>query len=84
MQPMHMLLSTLVAAITGDVPESDAAKLKAFALIGQIIFFRVAHAAVVRRMGWQTIGAAEAEEIEMALHLIIDGLPPTFAQRETR
>ena len=35
-----------------------------FALIGQLIYFRLARPAVLRRMDWRDIGPAEGEAIK--------------------
>ena len=43
--------------------ESPETRLAVFATIGQVLYFRLARPAVMRRMGWQAIGAAESEAI---------------------
>jgi TetR/AcrR family transcriptional regulator, regulator of cefoperazone and chloramphenicol sensitivity len=63
----HGFMTHLVATITGEPPESPAARLTAFAMIGQVLIFRVARAAVLRRMDWRTIGRAEEAQISDAL-----------------
>ena len=63
----HGFMTHLIATITGDPPESPAARLTAFAMIGQVLIFRVARAAVLRRMGWRNIGRAEEVQIKDAL-----------------
>ena len=63
----HGFITRLIAIITGDPPESPAAKLAAFSMIGQVLVFRIARAAVMRRMGWRRLGAAEEAHINDAL-----------------
>ena len=74
MRRMHMLVTALIAAATGEKADSDAARLKAFALIGQIIVFRVARAAVLKRMEWDDISADETEKIRRVIMANIDAL----------
>ena len=38
-------------------------RLAVFALIGQVVYFRIAQPLVRRRMGWSRIGADEAARI---------------------
>lgn len=63
----HGFMTHLIATITGDPPESPSAKLIGFAMIGQVLIFRVARAAVLRRMGWRNIGRTEEVQIKDAL-----------------
>lgn len=39
----------------------------AFALMGEVLIFRTAHAAVVRRLGWQSLDKDKADLIRHAL-----------------
>ena len=43
---------------------SEATRLAIFALIGQVLYFRLARPAVLRRMDWAEIGPAEAAAIK--------------------
>jgi TetR/AcrR family transcriptional regulator, regulator of cefoperazone and chloramphenicol sensitivity len=42
----------------------DEARLNVFALVAQIVYFRIARAPVLMRMGWSEIGQSEAAAIE--------------------
>jgi len=53
----------LVATALGR-EEDDEIKLRVFAIFGQVLFFRVAQAMVLRRMGWAAIGPRERAEIK--------------------
>ncbi|TIW85415.1 MAG: DUF1956 domain-containing protein, partial [Mesorhizobium sp.] len=48
---------------TGEPAESEATRLTVFTLIGQVIYFRIGREAVMRRMGWHGIGAAEVDKV---------------------
>jgi len=72
----HGFMTELVAKITGDPPESPAARLTAFAMIGQVLIFRVARAAVMRRMDWQRIGRSEEVLIKDTLQRSVALLGP--------
>lgn len=61
--PVHGRLCTLWAAATGLEAEAQATKLAVFAMVGQVLYFRLARPAVMRRMGWSDIGQVESEAI---------------------
>src|SRR5690606_23743114 len=62
-EPVHRRLCTLWAVATGQEAESPRTRLLVFSLIGQLLYFRVGRPVVTRRMGWDTLGPAEAGEI---------------------
>ncbi|PWK70784.1 CerR family C-terminal domain-containing protein [Aminobacter sp. AP02] len=62
-EPVHRRLCLLWATATGDEAESERARITVFMIIGQVIYFRIARAAVLRRMGWADIGPVEASKI---------------------
>ncbi|RUW58106.1 CerR family C-terminal domain-containing protein [Mesorhizobium sp. M7A.F.Ca.US.008.03.1.1] len=62
-EPSHRRLCQLWEQATGEPAESEAARLTVFTLIGQVIYFRIGREAVMRRMGWPDIGAAEAAKV---------------------
>jgi AcrR family transcriptional regulator len=70
----HDLGTRLVAAATGESPESETAKLRTFAIMGQVLVFRVAQALVLRRIGWTTIGEAERDKIKRVIIAHIDAI----------
>lgn len=67
MQPVHTAACRLWAAATGGEPDSQTVKLTVFSLIGQIVYFRIARPVVMRRLGWQQMGEAEADAIKAAI-----------------
>ena len=62
-EPMHRRLSLLWARATGAEAEDESVKLAVFALIGQLMYFRIGQSIVTRRMGWAAIGPQEARQI---------------------
>ncbi|RWB01471.1 MAG: DUF1956 domain-containing protein [Mesorhizobium sp.] len=62
-EPTHRRLCQLWEQATGEPAESEATRLTVFTLIGQVIYFRIGREAVMRRMGWKDIGAAEAAKV---------------------
>lgn len=75
----HGLATRLVAVALGR-PEDDEVKLRVFAMIGQVLVFRVAQTLVLRRMGWKAIGDAERATIKRIITAqagaILDGAAP--------
>ncbi|TGQ86302.1 DUF1956 domain-containing protein [Mesorhizobium sp. M8A.F.Ca.ET.208.01.1.1] len=65
-EPAHRRLCLLWEQATGEPAESERTRLTVFTLIGQVIYFRIGREAVMRRMGWQDIGAAEAAKVVAA------------------
>ena len=63
MEPLHKRLCLLWAEATGTEAETERTKLKVFALISQVFFFRLARAGALRRLSWTDIGADEISAI---------------------
>ena len=59
-EPTHRQLCLLWQEATGEPAESEATKIAVFTMIGQVIYFRIARTAVLRRMDWTGIGQTEA------------------------
>lgn len=62
-EPTHRRLCRIWEQATGEPAESERTRLTVFTLIGQVIYFRIGREAVMRRMGWHDIGAAEAAKV---------------------
>ena len=79
-EPVHMRLCQLWSKATGDPAESEGTRIAVFAMVGQVVYFRIGREAVLRRMGWQEIGAEETA----ALTAVITGNVRTIlrARRE--
>ena len=67
MAPMHARICALWAAATGIEADSVEARLTTLSLIGQVIYFRIARYAVMRRLDWSEIGPAEAALISRTI-----------------
>lgn len=62
-EPVHRRLCRLWATATGAEAESEHTKIMVFTMIGQVVYFRIARFAVLKRMGWAEIGPDEAAAI---------------------
>jgi TetR/AcrR family transcriptional regulator, regulator of cefoperazone and chloramphenicol sensitivity len=62
-EPVHKRLCQLWGQATGQPAESEHTRIAVFAMIGQVVYFRIGREAVLRRMGWDNIGAAEATKL---------------------
>lgn len=62
-EPVHNRLCRIWGQATGEDPESDRTKITVFTMIGQVVYFRIASPAVMRRMGWESVGPAEAATV---------------------
>jgi TetR/AcrR family transcriptional regulator, regulator of cefoperazone and chloramphenicol sensitivity len=80
MAPMHARACALWARATGAPAESEATRLAVFALIAEIVYFRLARPVVIRRMGWRDIGPAEQAAIK---RLVVGNLDAALS-RKTR
>jgi AcrR family transcriptional regulator len=60
---VHRRLCSLWGIATGRDPESEEVRIAVFGVIGQVAYFHVARPVVMRRMGWNGIGPAEARAI---------------------
>lgn len=61
--PTHARFCSLWSAATGRPADSETTRLTVFALIGQLLYFRIGRTVVTRRMGWPAIGPDEAGRI---------------------
>lgn len=78
-EPTHRRLCLIWEQATGEPAESETTRLTVFTLIGQVIYFRIGREAVMRRMGWQEIGGAEASRIAA---VVADNLGAILAARK--
>jgi TetR/AcrR family transcriptional regulator, regulator of cefoperazone and chloramphenicol sensitivity len=65
--PMHERFCVVWAAATGAAADAPATKLATLAMLGQILYFRVARRVALRRLGWSDIGPHEGEAIRAML-----------------
>lgn len=73
-EPMHRRLCTLWATATGTDGESEAVRLAVFSLIGQIMYFRIGQPVVARRMGWETTGPVNIDQISRTIIRNLDAM----------
>lgn len=65
--PVHSKLCQLLGLATGQDPEGDLIRLGAFSIAGQIVYFRIGHALVAKRMQWQSVGSDEIGRIKAVI-----------------
>lgn len=70
--PLHAHACALWALAAGGEAESVATRLSVFTMLAQIVYFRIARAPVLMRMGWREIGAEEAAAIESVVIVNLD------------
>lgn len=84
---MNDVLFRLVGCATGRPPDAAAVKLRALALVGQLMIFRTHHAAVLRAMGWDDYGAdarsAIASTVRRSLEPMLDADDPPSPPKPT-
>jgi AcrR family transcriptional regulator len=73
-EPVHQRLCKIWAEASGEDAESERTRITIFTLIGQVVYFRIAREAVMRRMGWDGLGPAEATEIISVVKNNIDAI----------
>lgn len=77
-EPLHRMVSHILARITGDEPGSPRAALRAHTLIGQLQSFVMARETLLRRMDWDGYdterAAAVADMLAENLDIFVDGL----------
>ena len=65
--PVHRSLCVLLGLATGYDPESDLIRLGVFSIAGQVVYFRIGHAIVARRMDWHSAGPEEIGRIKSVI-----------------
>jgi len=70
--PMHERLCAVWAAATGAPADAPATRLATLAMLGQVLYFRVARRIALRRLGWSDIGPKEGEAIRTTLVAHLD------------
>lgn len=78
--PRHARFCALWSIVTGQPAESEEVKLSIFALIGQLVYFRLAQPFVVSRMGWPAMGP---EQVDRILALLLRNLDDSLERNRT-
>ncbi len=73
-EPLMDRVTVLFSRATRQPVSSDELKLAIFAMIGQILYIRLARPLVLKRMKWQSVGPEELEQIKTVLHRSIIAL----------
>ncbi|KZK76648.1 putative HTH-type transcriptional regulator YttP [Pseudovibrio sp. W64] len=73
-EPLMDRVTVLFSRATGQPVASDELKLAIFAMIGQLLYIRLARPLVLKRMGWQDVGPDELAQIKSILHRSINAL----------
>lgn len=77
MRPIIVNARRLVGAALGEDPESEKVGVRTLATVGQVVFFRVARAAVLRQLGWSEIGAREMDAIKCMIRDTVSAMTPS-------
>jgi AcrR family transcriptional regulator len=72
MGPTHVKACSVWSRATGARAEADETRLAVFAMIAQIVYFRLARPAVLRRMDWRDIGPTQASAIKRVVLANLD------------
>lgn len=81
MRTAHETITALIAIAFDLQPRAADTVLRAHALVGQVLGFRAARAALLRRTGWSDVGPVETEAI---VNAVTAGLELMFAGRRQR
>lgn len=66
------LVTQLVAMATGLEERSEACRIRALMLLGQVLVFHAARATTSRHMGWETLGPQQVTTIKQQFRLVIE------------
>lgn len=64
MRRLHGTCSALIARVIGAAPEDEEVLVRASTVIGQVMVFRAARAAIQRRLGWDDFGPERVAAIK--------------------
>ena len=64
----------MLAVIRGGDPEGEELRILALTLVGQLLVFRIARAAVLRSLDWDQVGAAELAKIQVVIDRNLDAM----------
>jgi TetR/AcrR family transcriptional regulator, regulator of cefoperazone and chloramphenicol sensitivity len=85
MEPNIEVARRIVGTITGEDPRSTRVRLRTLSLVGSIIFFRIAHAAARRQLGWTEVGRRELAAIrELVQETVASVTAPATPKRRRK
>lgn len=67
MGPSYVAISPLLGPLLGLPDDSEELKLRIFSMIGQVLVFRVARSAILRRLEWDAYTPERLDQIRAAL-----------------
>lgn len=76
MKPMLEVVARLIAILLGEAPASQRVRLRTLALLGSVMVFRVAHAAVLAQLEWKAIGPEEVEIVRGLARELVAAISP--------
>ncbi|MGR9171320.1 CerR family C-terminal domain-containing protein [Rhizobium sp. KDH_Rht_773_N] len=82
MGPMIEMARRLIGAILREDPASEHVRLRTLSFVGNIMIFRVAHAAVLAQMEWQSVGPEQLQTLRNLAAELVGQLQP--AKGKTR
>jgi len=74
MRPMLEAVRRLVGILIEDSPASERVRLRALALVGSVMVFRVANAAAMRQLEWSEMGTHELDAVRALVADIVRSL----------
>lgn len=80
--PVHRSLCGLLGLATGQDPESDLIRIGTFSIAGQVVYFRIGHAIVAKRMEWKAVGPDEVDAIKAVILANIRGFITTHRKQD--
>lgn len=76
MEPVLDIAGRLVGIILEEEPSSEHVRLRTLALLGGVMVFRMAHAAALAHLGWQSFGKSEADTVKRLADELVVTLKP--------
>lgn len=81
---LHESLCFLVATVLGDDPRDQQIILRTHMVMGQVYFFAMSREAILRRLGWNTLGGENAKFVVQMLDENIETLFTGLSERAQR
>jgi TetR/AcrR family transcriptional regulator, regulator of cefoperazone and chloramphenicol sensitivity len=84
MKPLLELVGKLVGVLLKENPSSEHIRLRALSLVGGLMVFRVARAAVEAQLGWNSVEDREVEQIRSLADELASGLAQQGSRNEEK
>lgn len=76
MRPLIEMARQMIGTILREDPASEHVRLRTLAFVGNIMVFRLAHAAVLAQMEWQSIGSEQLQTLRNLVAELVGQLHP--------